>query len=79
MVFALILLRPSPDENAVLDGNFNVHGVNNLRVVDASSWPKVPGFFVTSPTYMVRSFRATFNSIFSLIYLSRYRRSDDLR
>ncbi|KAK7464139.1 hypothetical protein VKT23_006303 [Stygiomarasmius scandens] len=46
-------MGPESDENAVLDGNFKVHGVNNLRVVDASSWPKVPGFFVTTPTYMI--------------------------
>ncbi|KAJ7679216.1 hypothetical protein DFH06DRAFT_1465388 [Mycena polygramma] len=41
------------DPNAVLDGNFKVRGVDNLRVVDLSSWPKVPGWFVTTPTYMI--------------------------
>ncbi|KAJ6507740.1 alcohol oxidase [Mycena vitilis] len=41
------------DPNAVLDGNFKVRGVENLRVVDMSSWPKVPGWFVTTPTYMI--------------------------
>ncbi|EEB92431.1 hypothetical protein MPER_09057 [Moniliophthora perniciosa FA553] len=41
------------DEHAVLDGNFRVRGVNNLRVVDASSWPVVPGYFVTTPIYMM--------------------------
>jgi hypothetical protein len=41
------------DLNAVLDGNFKVRGVDNLRVVDISSWPTIPGFFVTTPTYMV--------------------------
>uniref|UniRef100_A0A0W0FI94 Glucose-methanol-choline oxidoreductase N-terminal domain-containing protein n=1 Tax=Moniliophthora roreri TaxID=221103 RepID=A0A0W0FI94_MONRR len=41
------------DENAVLDGNFKVRGVKNLRVVDASSWPVVPGYFVTTPIYMM--------------------------
>ncbi|KAJ7253467.1 hypothetical protein C8J57DRAFT_1237276 [Mycena rebaudengoi] len=41
------------DPNAVLDGNFKVRGVENLRVVDLSSWPKVPGWFVTTPTYMI--------------------------
>lgn len=41
------------DPNAVLDGNFKVRGVNNLRVVDASSWPIVPGYFVTTPIYMM--------------------------
>ncbi|KAK7042143.1 choline dehydrogenase [Favolaschia claudopus] len=41
------------DPNAVLDGNFKVRGVKNLRVVDISSWPRVPGWFVTSPTYLL--------------------------
>ncbi|KAK7006193.1 choline dehydrogenase [Favolaschia claudopus] len=41
------------DPNAVLDGNFNVRGVSKLRVVDISSWPNVPGWFVTTPTYMI--------------------------
>jgi len=41
------------DPNAVLDGNFNVRGVNGLRVVDASSWGIVPGYFITTPIYMV--------------------------
>lgn len=40
---------------AVLDGNFSVRGVAGLRVVDASSWPDVPGYFITTPTYMVSS------------------------
>ncbi|KAJ7844739.1 hypothetical protein B0H14DRAFT_2180520, partial [Mycena olivaceomarginata] len=43
------------DPNAVLDGNFKVRGVDNLRlrVVDISSWPNIPGWFVTTPTYMI--------------------------
>ncbi|KAJ7157651.1 hypothetical protein C8R43DRAFT_1125323 [Mycena crocata] len=41
------------DPNAVLDGNFRVRGVKNLRVVDISSWPNAPGFFVTTSTYMI--------------------------
>ncbi|KAF7358312.1 Oxygen-dependent choline dehydrogenase [Mycena venus] len=41
------------DPNAVLDGDFKVRGVNALRVVDISSWPNVPGWFVTTPTYMM--------------------------
>ncbi|KAJ7132515.1 glucose-methanol-choline oxidoreductase, partial [Mycena epipterygia] len=41
------------DPNAVLDGNFKVRGVANLRVVDISSWPTIPGFFVATPTYML--------------------------
>ncbi|KAJ6536241.1 glucose-methanol-choline oxidoreductase, partial [Mycena capillaripes] len=41
------------DPQAVLDGDFNVRGVQNLRVVDASSWPESPGYFPTSTTYMI--------------------------
>ncbi|KAJ7138336.1 glucose-methanol-choline oxidoreductase, partial [Mycena epipterygia] len=41
------------DPLAVLDGNFKVRGVTNLRVVDISSWPSIPGFFVATPTYML--------------------------
>ncbi|KAF7346957.1 Choline dehydrogenase [Mycena venus] len=41
------------DPQAVLDGDFKVRGVQNLRVVDGSSWPESPGYFPTSPTYMI--------------------------
>ncbi|KAF7288336.1 Choline dehydrogenase [Mycena chlorophos] len=41
------------DPMAVLDNNFKVRGVNNLRVVDIAAWPNVPGWFVTTPTYMI--------------------------
>ncbi|KAJ7909276.1 hypothetical protein B0H13DRAFT_1467893, partial [Mycena leptocephala] len=41
------------DPNAVLDGNFKVRGVENLRVVDMSSWSNVPGWFVITSTYMI--------------------------
>ncbi|KAJ6561961.1 glucose-methanol-choline oxidoreductase, partial [Mycena capillaripes] len=46
-------MGPEDDPKAVLDGNFKVRGVENLRVVDISSWPKVPGWFVTTPTSMI--------------------------
>jgi choline dehydrogenase-like flavoprotein len=36
-------------ESGVLDGNFRVHGIANLRVVDASIFPKIPGFFIAVP------------------------------
>src|SRR5262249_4652090 len=39
--------------NAVLDGDFRVLGVKNLRVVDASVFPKIPGFFIVSSIYMI--------------------------
>jgi choline dehydrogenase-like flavoprotein len=37
----------------VLDGRFRVHGVTNLRVVDASVFPRIPGYFILMPTYMI--------------------------
>jgi choline dehydrogenase-like flavoprotein len=37
----------------VLNTNFEVHGVKGLRVVDASVFPRIPGFFVAAPTYMI--------------------------
>jgi choline dehydrogenase-like flavoprotein len=40
-------------ENGVLDGNFSVHGVRRLRVVDASVFPRIPGFFIASAVYMI--------------------------
>lgn len=38
---------------SVLDSNFRVLGVRGLRVVDASSFPVVPGFFIQLPTYLL--------------------------
>jgi choline dehydrogenase len=41
------------DSDAVLDCDFRVRGVENLRVVDASVFPEIPGFFILVPIYMV--------------------------
>jgi len=41
------------DGMAVLDNNFKVRGTTNLRVVDASTFPYIPGFFIVTPTYMI--------------------------
>jgi choline dehydrogenase len=41
------------DPFAVLDGNFKVRGTENLRVVDASVFPKIPGTYIAAPIYMV--------------------------
>jgi choline dehydrogenase len=41
------------DPNAVLDSRFRVNGVDGLRVVDASVFPNIPGFFIVVPVYMV--------------------------
>jgi choline dehydrogenase len=37
------------DPHAVLDSKFRVRGTQGLRVVDASSFPKIPGVFITAP------------------------------
>jgi choline dehydrogenase len=41
------------DGLAVLDSNFRVRGTMNLRVVDASVFPSIPGFFIVPPIYMI--------------------------
>ena len=41
------------DAMAVLDGDFNVRGTQGLRVVDASVFPRIPGFFIVSAVYMI--------------------------
>jgi len=41
------------DKMAVLDSKFRVRGVEGLRVVDASAFPRIPGFFIAIPTYML--------------------------
>jgi choline dehydrogenase-like flavoprotein len=43
-----------PVENCgVIDGHFRVHGTRGLRVVDASVFPHIPGFFIVSAVYMI--------------------------
>lgn len=41
------------DPDAVLDSKFRVRGVANLRVVDASVFPRIPGYFIAAPIYMI--------------------------
>lgn len=38
---------------AVVDGHFRVMGTSGLRVVDASVFPDIPGFFLASAVYIV--------------------------
>ncbi|EPS45756.1 hypothetical protein H072_216 [Dactylellina haptotyla CBS 200.50] len=46
-------IGPDSDPKAVLDSKFRVRGVDGLRVVDASVFPKIPGLFVAVPVYMI--------------------------
>ncbi len=46
-------IGPASDPNAVVDSNFKVHGTKGLRIVDASVFPEIPGFFIVTPTYMI--------------------------
>jgi choline dehydrogenase len=46
-------IGPAADKEAVLDTDFRVRGVKNLRVVDASVFPKIPGFFIVTSIYMI--------------------------
>ncbi|KAI1260224.1 GMC oxidoreductase [Xylariaceae sp. FL1019] len=41
------------DPMAVLDSKFNVRGVEGLRIVDASVFPKIPGMYIVTAIYMV--------------------------
>ena len=40
------------DAGGVLDSRLRVHGVTGLRVVDASIFPRIPGYFIVSAVYM---------------------------
>ena len=41
------------EAGGVLGSDFRVHGTQGLRVVDASVFPHIPGFFVVSAVYMI--------------------------
>ncbi len=42
-----------PPGKGVLTSDFKVQGTENLRVVDASVFPRIPGLFVLSSVYMI--------------------------
>lgn len=46
-------IGPDNDENSVLDSEFRVRGITNLRVVDASAFPRSPGAFPILATYIL--------------------------
>ncbi len=41
------------EDGGVLSSDFRVHGTEGLRVVDASVFPRIPGFFIVSAIYMI--------------------------
>lgn len=41
------------DKGGVVDSRFRVHGTQGLRIVDASVFPRIPGFFIVSAIYMI--------------------------
>ena len=41
------------EAGGVLASDFRVHGTEGLRVVDASAFPRIPGFFIASAVYMI--------------------------
>jgi len=46
-------MGPSGDPTAVVDPRLRVHGIKNLRVIDASIIPKVPAAHTNAPTIMI--------------------------
>jgi len=41
------------EDGGVLTSDFRVHGTSGLRVVDASVFPRIPGFFIACAVYMI--------------------------
>ncbi|MCW3475291.1 GMC family oxidoreductase [Limobrevibacterium gyesilva] len=41
------------EAGGVLGSDFRVHGTHGLRVVDASVFPRIPGFFIACAVYMI--------------------------
>ncbi len=41
------------ESSGVLTSDFRVHGVQNVRVVDASVFPRIPGVFLASAVYLI--------------------------
>ena len=41
------------DKMAVVDENLKIHGLENIRVVDASIMPEIPSANLNAPTLMI--------------------------
>lgn len=46
-------MGPDDDPMAVVDSKFRVRGTRNLRIVDASVFPRIPSNFILLPIYMI--------------------------
>ncbi|XP_067014665.2 glucose dehydrogenase [FAD, quinone]-like [Anabrus simplex] len=46
-------MGPMSDKSAVVDPRLRVHGVKNLRVIDASIMPEIPTAHTNGPTFMI--------------------------
>ena len=46
-------IGPASDDMTVLDSDFRVRGTRNLLVVDASSFPRIPGLFIAAAIYTI--------------------------
>ena len=52
----------------MLTSDFKVHGVTALRVVDASVFPRIPGFFIASAVYMLFPFVHTAGALMAMSF-----------
>ncbi|HET6734080.1 GMC family oxidoreductase [Mycobacterium sp.] len=46
-------IGPDDDPPSVIDSKFRVRGVSGLRIVDASVFPRIPGYFIVTAIYMI--------------------------
>lgn len=46
-------MGPAGAPGSVVDSRFRVHGAARLRIVDASVFPRIPGFFIVTSVYML--------------------------
>jgi choline dehydrogenase len=52
--------RMGPGEGAVVDDRLRVHGIEGLRVIDASIMPRITSGNTNAPTYMIAERGAEF-------------------
>lgn len=45
-------MKPA-DQGGVVDSAFKVHGIDRLRIVDASVFPRIPGYFIACAIFMI--------------------------